>query len=383
MRINLLKLTGINKLVPLEQVINIKFNLKTRKLASCKKWFIPVLGSLLLTSTGPISIANDTGHDSVHPMATYEKYLTLAEESEVKPQNLIGYMLFYGEGVPLNYEQAHAWFHEAAEHGEINARRNLGLFHAGIIERVPDLYYNPEESNYWLTLADLGVPITIAAKSPSSSDINPDYFQQGNSLARGKKVYQTFCAGCHGFNGVAAFRTTPSFATGERLNKTDIELSKSIGTGKGSMTGWEKILSKKLRDDVLSYIRSGLLEDESRPGAEIIAAAKIALSTETAGARNYAEFCAGCHGFNGIAYYVNSPSFVLGQRMEKTNAELIQSITYGIGAMPSWEYMLEREQIEDLIAYIRTFEQHFHIGIDQELKQPEGKFYEFQPAGGW
>jgi hypothetical protein len=47
-------------------------------------------------------------------------------------------------------------------------------------------------------------------------------------------------------------------------------------------------------------------------------------------------FCAGCHGLNGIAGYVGAPSFALGERMEKSDRELMGSITGGHEVMPEW-----------------------------------------------
>ena len=44
------------------------------------------------------------------------------------------------------------------------------------------------------------------------------------------------------------------------------------------------------------------------------------------GEKLYITFCAGCHGFNDIAYYVNSPSFALGERLQKSDHELQKSI---------------------------------------------------------
>jgi mono/diheme cytochrome c family protein len=58
------------------------------------------------------------------------------------------------------------------------------------------------------------------------------------------------------------------------------------------------------------------------------------------GEKIYLQFCGGCHGFNGIAWYVNSPSFALRERLEKSDVELTNSIKNGLGAMPAWEYML-------------------------------------------
>jgi mono/diheme cytochrome c family protein len=97
-------------------------------------------------------------------------------------------------------------------------------------------------------------------------------------------------------------------------------------------------------------------------------------------------FCAGCHGFNGISYFVSSPSFALGERMEKTDGELFRSISAGRGAMPGWGGKLADEQIRSVLAYVRGLQRRVEQGITVSLHSPPSMFFVFRPSqqiGPW
>ena len=98
------------------------------------------------------------------------------------------------------------------------------------------------------------------------------------------------------------------------------------------------------------------------------------------GEKIYLSFCGGCHGFNGIAWYVNSPSFALRERLQKSDEELAYSIKNGIGAMPSWEYMLKAEYMDALIKFLRTLPETYESGLIGELRHPD-LFMRFRPRG--
>ena len=54
------------------------------------------------------------------------------------------------------------------------------------------------------------------------------------------------------------------------------------------------------------------------------------------GARTFLTFCAGCHGMDGFAAYEHAPSFSMGERLQKDDRELLQSVLKGTGNMPPW-----------------------------------------------
>ena len=86
---------------------------------------------------------------------------------------------------------------------------------------------------------------------------NDTVAQDTDAATQGRDIYEEFCGACHGYDGVPLLPGTPSFSNGERLEKTDVELLKSIMEGKGDiMPAWEDILSEDECVDILLYVRS-------------------------------------------------------------------------------------------------------------------------------
>ena len=347
---------------------------------------------LLLCLPGPIwiqaAIANEstTQRASERPRTTYERFLPLAVAGDPAIQHLLGYMFFYGEGVELNYEEAHYWFHQAAEEGDLRAQRNLGFFHSGAIARVPEKFHDASEANLWfsLTAANPQNPSISALASQSYDKFLIPHVEkvilETDDKSLGENIYQGSCAGCHGFNGHSAYPDTPSFSRGDRLEQSDRILVTSILQGKGKMPPWENTLSTEMAYKVVSYIRKAFGQGGEQEVPKARPAASSADDIVAAGEKIYLQFCGGCHGFNGIAWYVNSPSFVLRERLEKSDAELTSSIKNGLGAMPAWEHMLKAEQIEALVKFIRTLARTYDAGINGELRRPK-QFLRFRPKG--
>lgn len=76
-----------------------------------------------------------------------------------------------------------------------------------------------------------------------------------NTLLRGKEIFHERCAVCHGADGNAMLPGAPSFAKGERLDKSDKELLNTIQHGKDMMPSWEGVISDEEQHDALSYVR--------------------------------------------------------------------------------------------------------------------------------
>ncbi len=342
------------------------------------------LVGLVLMPAGASDLADRSSRPaSDKPLTTYERFLPLAVAGDSSVQHFLGYMFFYGEGVELNYDEAHHWFHLAAEEGDARAQKNLGLFHARAIPRIPDKFYDPEEANLWFSLlaANPENPRSSALAANSYSrflerDIS-GVLRKSNRRRVGRNLYLSKCAGCHGFDGHAAYPGVPSFAAGERLEQADDILLASVLRGRGSMPSWRGRLPSQAAEQVLAYIRQEFGR-RTRPAAAAQTGAEdqqLAL-----GEKIYLRYCGGCHGFNGIAWYVNSPSFALRERLHKSDAELAHSIKNGRGAMPSWEYMLKPGQIDALIKFVRTLADTYESGIVSELRRPE-QFLRFRPGG--
>lgn len=77
----------------------------------------------------------------------------------------------------------------------------------------------------------------------------------GNASS-GSPIFQEKCAACHGASGTAVLPGAPSFAKGERLEKTDGALKTTITNGKNAMPSFKGVLSDGQMGDVLAYIRT-------------------------------------------------------------------------------------------------------------------------------
>ena len=88
----------------------------------------------------------------------------------------------------------------------------------------------------------------------------------GGDPAAGRTVFEGICANCHGQEGVTEIPGIPVFANGERMDKTDEQLKKSIMGGVNNPDnpagmsmppyGGGPALTDKQIADVLSYIRT-------------------------------------------------------------------------------------------------------------------------------
>ena len=166
-------------------------------------------------------------------------------------------MYFFGEGAPKDRSQAHLWFHNAADQGHVLAQRNLALMHRlGI--GVP---VDRKEADFYARSADMAdlerlVDTIPASRRSSMRKVERDPAAARRKMERGEATYATFCAGCHGLNGVAAYIGSPSFALGDRLQKPDAVLFYSIFHGKGMMPSWGDKLSEDRLRDTLAFVRT-------------------------------------------------------------------------------------------------------------------------------
>ncbi len=166
------------------------------------------------------------GGVSVAPETTYRKFLARAEAGDTESQNVVGFMLFHGEGVRMDRTRAQAWFQQAAAQGNPRAQRNLAAMVA------------------------MGAPESGVAFVQRPAGARPQASPAGQSL------YERFCAGCHGFNGISAYVHSPSFALGETLHKGDAELIVSLLQGKEEMPNWDDKFSRDELVEVLRFVRT-------------------------------------------------------------------------------------------------------------------------------
>lgn len=168
-------------------------------------------------------------------------------------QNIVALMLYHGRGTPPDPAAAHDLFHSAAMGGSIMARRNLGILHT---LGAPGVEINFDEARIWFATAQATGNIDRPSPDQAAHEGEEALIAiDGRYNGNGKKIYLTFCSGCHGFSGMNFFKYAPSFAMGQRLTKSDAELMEVIQHGKGMMPSWEDKLPLSDLEDALLYLR--------------------------------------------------------------------------------------------------------------------------------
>jgi hypothetical protein len=65
--------------------------------------------------------------------------------------------------------------------------------------------------------------------------------------------------------------------------------------------------------------------------------------------------------------------------MEKSDEKLHNSIAFGLGIMPDWDSKLDRVEREQILAYVRTFEDRYRKGVALVLRKAPAKYFTFGP----
>ena len=73
------------------------------------------------------------------------------------------------------------------------------------------------------------------------------------------------------------------------------------------------------------------------------------------GSNIYVKYCAECHGGDGRGVIAGTPSFRDGALMRRSYSDLVTVTREGKNLMPAYRGLLDEQQIDDVITYIRTF----------------------------
>lgn len=68
----------------------------------------------------------------------------------------------------------------------------------------------------------------------------------------------------------------------------------------------------------------------------------------------FEENCAACHGEDGVPALRGTPHFARGERLEKTDVQLLESIAKGMNVMPPWEGVLDDKEMKECLDYARS-----------------------------
>jgi mono/diheme cytochrome c family protein len=195
-----------------------------------------LVATLVLAACGDVS-PRGGGTEPWYLQTTFDKFHLRASAGDADSQTLIGVMYFRGEGVRQDWSEAEFWFRSAALQGDELGRRNLDYL---------------QDARAALAAADGGAN---ADRAPAPASAGLTGSNRRSPYDTGEQIYGTFCAGCHGINGISNYVRSPSFAIGERLEKSDLELSVAIKNGKGTMPSWGDKFGKLAILEVVEFLR--------------------------------------------------------------------------------------------------------------------------------
>ena len=224
-------------------------------------WRFPVLLALAAALSFSVRAADLGPGFDAYARGDFETALAILRPSATVEnpalQNMVGVMLYEGQGAEADPVAAHELFESAATLGIADAAKNLGMLYSVGAEGISQ---DHELARRWFTLAgalgvedepvpdnpDAEVTATIPTLITMPLEVDP----------LGEKTWAMFCGGCHGFDGMHFFAYSPSFAMGERMTKGDAELLRSIENGIGMMPGWDNKLSAAEIEASLRHLRA-------------------------------------------------------------------------------------------------------------------------------
>lgn len=203
----------------------------------------------------------------------------------------------------------------------------------------------------WRSLILVGLMAAAPAEAADSqSDVKKVLSQP---IVRGSIVFKTYCTLCHGERGDGKARATRLYeALDLRIGSGDPTQYETIIRKGGGAVGrselmppWQDELSAEQLADVLAYI-------------------KVVANPEKRGEAVFKTNCVLCHGVNadgkGRAAVLFDPPPANLTRSDKNDDYKRMIITMGGAAMgrskvmPVWGEQLSTQEIEDVVAYLRT-----------------------------
>ncbi len=210
---------------------------------------------------------------------------------------------------------------------------------------------------------------------PESQKLENKIEMSEASATRGKRIYEKYCASCHGLDGKGVkavedqLAAPPSDLTDSewKYGKTDGELFTIIrdGTTLG-MQPFKKSFNDRNRWHVVNYIRSLAPASDVTVEAEAVAKNPIPYTKKHVafGKSVYTRFCEKCHGYDGtgqtefLDFLGTVPTdFTLGDlKYGNEDGNLFKIIEEGtVYDMESFGKMLDDDEIWKVIHYIKTF----------------------------
>lgn len=91
----------------------------------------------------------------------------------------------------------------------------------------------------------MGLALLLISTSTLAADVN-----------KGRQLFGTHCAVCHGQTGRSVMPGAPNFDRGEGMLRPDFTLLAAIRAGKNAMPAFQGILADRDILDVIAYLRT-------------------------------------------------------------------------------------------------------------------------------
>ncbi len=187
---------------------------------------------------------------------------------------------------------------------------------------------------------------------------------KNEAITRGAEVFARDCATCHGVRGEGVRNSGPALNTQEFLKEaSDALIFNTIADGRPgtSMPAWGQArggpYTAQIVEDLVAFIRSW---QDTAPSIEELAYQGDPLE----GAVLFSTTCYACHGVSGegaAGPRLNEPAL-----LEKYDDEYFRQVIANgrpDRGMPTWGSVLSPTQIEDLVAYIRSWQKEVPVAI--------------------
>ncbi len=96
-----------------------------------------------------------------------------------------------------------------------------------------------------LRFVRFAVPMLLACGAAQAADTQ-----------KGRQLYVTYCAVCHGESGRSTMAGAPNFDRGESMLRSDASLLAAIRAGKNANPAFQGILKDREILDVIAYLRT-------------------------------------------------------------------------------------------------------------------------------
>jgi cbb3-type cytochrome c oxidase subunit III len=207
-----------------------------------------------------------------------------------------------------------------------------------------------------LTIAMIAALAAVAVLQPSRMRAEAEEVA-AEARERGGEIYLEACASCHGSEGEGNGDVPPLNRKEYLEGATDQVIFNAINDGRPgtTMPAWGQDqggpYNAQAIDDMVAFIRAW---EPTAPSLE----QEAYIPDVTRGRILFSNTCYACHGVNGegtnVAQALNDPEYLA----KFDDDYLRQTIQRGRPArgMPTWGSVLAPDQIEDLVAYVRSWE---------------------------